>query len=328
MEKNKLEFISEIASTHNGSDKELIKLVRLLNKSRTDYIKFQIFETDELCHKTSNMYYSLKKIEISKNQWNKILSKKFDKKVILEPFDENSYEFCKKYKKKFLIKIPASEHHNEDMIYDSVLNFKKVFFNFSGFNLKEIIEFKKKFNKYKKKIILMYGFQSFPSNPRDLRLSVVEKINDSGYHTGYADHSLTNEKILTYILTSKAIDLGVNYIEKHVTLDRKKKKPDYISSFEIDEFNEYVNYFKKNHITKFRHTISLMERKYCSVMGKFAVSKNKLFKNNLLNLKNLKFLRINKIGMSKKEIQRYILQKKVLKKDISPNMIITNKFFN
>ena len=53
------------------------------------------------------------------------------------------------------------------------------------------------------------------------------------------------------MLTSKAIDLGVNYIEKHVTLDREEKKPDYISSFEINEYNEYVKYFKKDHIIKF-----------------------------------------------------------------------------
>ena len=46
-------------------------------------------------------------------------------------------------------------------------------------------------------------------------------------------------------------------------------------------------------------------------MGKFAVSKNKLFKDNIIDLKNFKFLRINKIGMSKKEIQKCILQKKI-----------------
>ena len=160
----------------------------------------------------------------------------------------------------------------------------------------------------------MYGFQSFPSNPKDLRLDIIREINDSGYDIGYADHSLTDDKILTYMLTSKSIDLGAKYIEKHITLDRRKKKPDYISSFEIDEFNKYVSYFKKDHIFKFRNSTSFMEKKYCSIMGKFAVSKNKLFKDNIIDLKNFKFLRINKIGMSKKEIQKCILQKKNLKK--------------
>ncbi len=325
---NNIRFISEIASTHNGSKKELTQLIKSLNSSKTDYIKFQIFEADELCHKTSKMYQGLKKVEIIKKQWKKILGNKFHKKIILEPFDENSYEFCKNYKKNFLIKIPASEHHNDDMIYDSVLNFKKVFFNFSGFNLNEITQFLKKFNKYKKKFVLMYGFQSFPSNPKDLRLSIVKKIKSFGYHTGYADHSLTDDKILTYLLTSKAIDLGVNYIEKHVTLDRRKKKPDYISSFEINEYNEYVKYFKKDHIIKFRETTSSMEKKYCNIMGKFAVSKNKLLKNTTINLENLKFLRTNNGGLSKKEIQRYILQKKKFKKDILSNKILTNKYFH
>ena len=61
---SKIKFISEIASTHNGSKKEIIQLIKLLDESETDYIKFQIFETDELCHKSSKMYRGLKKVEI------------------------------------------------------------------------------------------------------------------------------------------------------------------------------------------------------------------------------------------------------------------------
>ena len=59
----------------------------------------------------------------------------------------------------------------------------------------------------------MYGFQSFPSNPKDLRLDIIREINDSGYDIGYADHSLTDDKILTYMLTSKSIDLGQNILK-------------------------------------------------------------------------------------------------------------------
>lgn len=324
---SKINFISEIASTHNGSKKELIQLIKLLNKSKTDYIKFQIFELDELCHNSSKMYHGLRKVEILKKDWKKILNNKFNKKIILEPFDESSYEFCKNYKKRFSLKIPASEHHNDDMIMDAVLNFKKIFLNFSGFHIDEILEFKKKFIKFSNKIVLMYGFQSFPSNPKDLRLGIISEINNSGYDVGYADHSLTDNEILTYVLTSKSIDLGAKFIEKHITLNRKEKKPDYISSFEIDEFNRYVGYFKKNYIIKFRTTTSLMEKKYCDVMGKFAVSRDKIFKNQKIDIKNFKFLRIDKRGMTKKDIQKCILQKKKFKKNISPDTIVTNKFF-
>ena len=69
----KTEFIAEIASTHNGSVKELNKLIKQIIKGSSDYIKFQIFNNDQLCHKSSSLCKSLKKIEIKKKHWKKII---------------------------------------------------------------------------------------------------------------------------------------------------------------------------------------------------------------------------------------------------------------
>ena len=74
----------------------------------------------------------------------------------------------------------------------------------------------------------MYGFQSFPSNPEDLRLSIIKKIIKSGYKAGYADHSDTSKVIGSYLSTAQALEMGATYVEKHVTLNRNQKKPDYI----------------------------------------------------------------------------------------------------
>ena len=52
--------------------------------------------------------------------------------------DEESYKFCKIFRKKALIKISASEHDNTEMITDALKNFKKVFINISGFEIKKI----------------------------------------------------------------------------------------------------------------------------------------------------------------------------------------------
>ena len=79
------------------------------------------------------------------------------------------------------------------MINDAIKNFKKVFLNISGYNLKDIISLFKKNKNSKNKIILMYGFQSFPSDPKDLRLNILKKITKLGYKAGYADHSETKK---------------------------------------------------------------------------------------------------------------------------------------
>ena len=56
-----IKFINEIASTHDGSTKELNKLVKDIKINKGDYIKFQIFKNSELCHKTSKLFKGLKK---------------------------------------------------------------------------------------------------------------------------------------------------------------------------------------------------------------------------------------------------------------------------
>ena len=123
-----IKFINEIASTHDGSTKELNKLVKDIKINKGDYIKFQIFKNSELCHKTSKLFKGLKKIELSFKFWEKLIQKnKKRKNIILEPFDEKSYIFSKKFKKDVLIKISSSEHDNQWMINDAIKNFKKVF---------------------------------------------------------------------------------------------------------------------------------------------------------------------------------------------------------
>ena len=325
---NKIFFITEIASTHNGSVKSLKLLTNKILNSDTDYIKFQIFKNDDLCHVSSPLYKGLKKIEIKHTEWKKIINKCFIKKrVILEPFDEKSYIFCKKFKKKASIKISSSEHDNLNMISDSLKNFKEVFINISGFKMKEIIKLISKFKKYKSKFILMYGFQSFPSREKDLRLQIINELKNKKIKVGYADHSLTDDKILTYLLTSRAIGFGAKYIEKHITLKRSQKKPDYISSFEPKSINEYIKYFKKDHVFNFKKTISNNEKKYCMIMEKFAFAKENIPKNSNIKINQIKYLRTSKIGLSRYDIKKFINKKKLSLKRINENELLQKKFF-
>ena len=326
-----LKFIAEIASTHDGSSKQLINLLNKVKLRPEDFIKLQIFQNQELCHPSSKLYKGLKKIELPLKFWEKTINR-YKKKInfILEPFDEKSYIFSKKFKKDVLIKISSSEHDNYWMIRDAIKNFKKVFINISGYELSEIIRLLKKIKSSKKKVILMYGFQSFPSNPEDLRLSIIKNIVNSGYNAGYADHSDTSNIVGTYLTTAQSIELGATYIEKHITLDRNQKKPDYISSFNPNELSEYVCFFK-DQFKKFqitRNSISKKEIEYCNVMGKHAVISKKLKKNQILKYEHFKFLRTGSKGLNRDEIKNLIYKKSKVKNELKKNIIAKIDHFN
>ena len=102
---SKIKFITEIASTHNGNLKIVNFLINKHLKSSSNFIKLQIFKADQLIDKSDTNFKKFQKIQIKYQDWEKILQKYHKKtKIILEPFDFKSYNFCKKHKKKYTLK--------------------------------------------------------------------------------------------------------------------------------------------------------------------------------------------------------------------------------
>ena len=96
---NKIQFITEIASTHNGNLKIINFLIHKHLKSASNFVKLQIFKADQLVDKSDINFKKFQKIQVKYQDWEKILQKYHKKtKIILEPFDLVSYNFCKKHK--------------------------------------------------------------------------------------------------------------------------------------------------------------------------------------------------------------------------------------
>ena len=297
---NNIKIIAEIASAHNGSIKVLKKISDIAVKLKADYLKFQIFKNKNLCHNKSKYFKGLNKIEIGYDKWEKII-KKYEKKIniILEPFDEESYFFCKKFKNKNFIKISSSEQDNQFIINDAIKSFKKIFINISGYSIDEI---QKRFgNLNKNKVILMYGYQNFPTDLGKTRFKIFNKLRKKNFLLGYADHSEAEDTSLTYLGSSIAIQNGATYIEKHITLDRKKKLPDYVSSFEEFEFKNFIKYFKNFFNMLDNDVISNDEKIYKNEMGKHAVFFKSIKVNKKINKGDIKFLRTKTKGMKRSD---------------------------
>jgi len=165
MGKNRINFITEIASTHNGNFKVIERIFKNHIKTKSQYIKLQLINANELYLEGTKKNFRFKELEISKKKTTKIINAYYKKtKIILELFDESMFDFVKKFKKKIYIKISCSEADNVNFVIKVLKNFKKVFINFSGYKLDEIYYLLKKYEKYKKKIVILYGFQAYPSN--------------------------------------------------------------------------------------------------------------------------------------------------------------------
>lgn len=272
MEKNKLNFITEIASTHNGNINVVKKIFINHLKSDSDYIKFQLLNSNELYEVNSKLNKKFKKLEIAEHLIEDLILKYYKKtKIILEIFDEKSYLFAKKFSKKVLIKISCSEADNIKLILNACKNFKKVFINLSGYEISEIKKILKKVNIFKKKIVLLYGFQSFPAKHEDLRFSLFDYLKKEKFIYGYADHTFFKNYLELILSTSIAVTKGVKFIEKHVCLNQKLNPPDYISALEFIRFNKYIKDTRKiyKNVSNQSLKLSKSELKYKYSMRKF-----------------------------------------------------------
>lgn len=324
-----MNFISEIASSHRGKYNDVLKLSNLHLKSNSNYLKYQIFKTDNLYSKRDKINYEIfKKLEINYYKWEKLINKFKNKtKLILEPFDIESYNFCKKFKKSVLIKISTSETDNFELIKDALRNFKKVFINLSGYKNDEIKFIMKKFKKkkYLKKIILMYGFQSYPSDPEKIRFNLFKIFYKNKFTFGFADHSIfgISKELITCL--NLALNLKCSFFEKHVCLNIKEKPNDYISSVHFTDLNILINYIKQlkkiNLNIEKNSFFSKDELKYAEEMHKKAFFNTNVKKNSKINKKNLIFLR----SKNKGGIKRIDLEKKIffLKKNVLKNNFLT-----
>jgi len=326
MEKNlnNVEFIAEIASSHNGSTTILKKLVDKLIISNIDTVKFQIFDLDKLAHPTYKFYKILKKISISKFEYEKLIKKliKKNKKIIIEPFDLESFNFCKKFKKKISVKISVSDKHNDYYIKTALKNFDRVFISISGLKISSVEKIFKRYKK-SKKLIFTYGFQSFPSDPDKIRLGFINEMHKKGMEVCYADHTSRDNIFQNISIINQAIKSGSNIIEKHVILDKSRNYIDKVSSLDVNELINLKNFFSQQ--LKNNKNISIEEKKYSMIMERNGVFLRNLNKGQSLFRKDIIFLRTGKPGLSEEDLEKFY--KKELKNNVKKGQIIRKKYF-
>lgn len=242
----KIKVIAEIANAHQGKPEIALDLAQKSVEAGAEAIKFQIYFADEFLTTTHSRYEHFKKQSFSKETWNNLLqeTKKLDLEIYADIFGLEAFEVAKNndidgYK------IHSSDLNNTKLLEKLALQDKKVFLATGGSTILEIRYALDKLLKYNKvsEIILLHGFQAYPTKVEDSVLSRLEKLQELFCNDivkiGYSDHVSGDDKFAT-ILPLMTIPYRVSYIEKHVTLDRSAKGVDYYSSYEPNELKEFI----------------------------------------------------------------------------------------
>ncbi len=236
-------LIAETAYNHEGDFGYLVRMVESVPDD-VDAVKFHLLlNPDHYMRVDHPLYGSVKRWVFNVKKWKTIFSivRNKNKDIIVLCDDPDSLEFvlsdCPEVK--------AVEIHSSGLSDYHLLRLGSMFggiliLGIGGSSEREIrkaLEILEEFGK-RKDILLMYGFQSYPTRYEDIgfyrMLYLKERLKRP---MGYADHSPWNDDY-GLIVSALPCGFGIPIIEKHFTLDKGKERIDWQSAVSPEDLSE------------------------------------------------------------------------------------------
>lgn len=240
-----MEVIAETAMHHDG-DFEFYKELTssIVIETKTDYVKFHItLDIAEYAHEDHPAYDWLQARIFNETQWEQLFKivRENGKKLMLLFNDTKAVDFGMKYNPE-LVEIHSTCLNDITLL--NCLNSKinkgtKVVLGVGGSTLFEVENAISHIDS--KNVVLMHGFQNYPTDYNDINFNKISKIIDlyPNFEHGYADHtSWENEDNILITLFGAANRM--DFIEKHVTTLYGESRVDWQAAISIDMFNKLI----------------------------------------------------------------------------------------
>jgi len=298
---NKPYIIGETAFHHEGDKQFTLDLIKMASQLKLDAIKFHITVDIE-----NYMVANHEAIDIirpwcfNEKQWDSVLSNVKDMDIVLLCNDIKSIEYAINTKHK----IAAIEIHatglNDIFLLKKATQFDNtIILGTGGSTLDEIefaISYLKSIGKYD--ILLMHGFQNYPTDFKDIKLERMNKLSKLfNLPIGYADHTDPSDNNNEFI-SCLGIANGHNIIEKHFTHKFGEKRIDAQAAISFKQMEQIKKIAQIIHETLGKENslqLSNAELKYGNTgpMKKAIVAKKTILKGDTIKLDNIVFKRTN-----------------------------------
>ena len=321
-------FIAEIGINHEGNLNLCKKMILEAKKSGADAAKVQIVNAEDSYDVDTPSYKEFKKRTLDFSSY-KVL-KNYAKKIKIDFFatagDFQSLKIIKKLKFP-IIKVSSGVMTNSFLLEECFKTGKFLIVSNGIGNsadhrfLKSLI---RKY-RYKNKICILKCTSQYPSLPDNLNLNSIPKLKkDFNTTIGYSDHTFGIDAVMA------AICKGARVIEKHFTLDDKKKGADHKISLIPEKFRLMVK--KSNLFLKmlgkedyFMDNSLFQNRKN---MLRYLVTTKKITKNKKIDLKKINFKRIkNSNGAIDSTVSNRKFLNLKLKKNVNEGQILRKNMF-
>ena len=244
-----ISLIAETAWHHEGDFAFMKDLVsRISEESNANIIKMHItLDFDEYMQKDHPAYNDLKGWLFTEEQWDDLINivKKSQKDLMLLLNDTKAIEFASSHDPALveLHSVCLNVPRLQQCIQDFFNKETRLVVGVGGCTIEEVDYAVEAFTGYP--LILMFGFQNYPTRYQDINLSKIRKIQ-SLYPDkifGYADHTGWDEQSNELITLAVAAN-EMSYVEKHVTTLYGKERCDYSAAVSIEMFNKLTEKIK------------------------------------------------------------------------------------
>jgi N,N'-diacetyllegionaminate synthase len=293
-------IIAETAYNHEGDIAYLNRMIDEIASLKLNAVKFHLLlNIDSYMKKTHPLYNTVKQWTFTENQWDDILNHAMKKNLDIVALcdDTESIQYLARMKKKIhAIELHATSINDYFMLTEAAKFDGQIILGIGGSSISDItyaVDFLKHQGKHD--IFLMYGFQSYPTNYRDVNLSKMLTIHDLLHlPVGYADHTGFDDPNNEVISVGAAL-MGFPVLEKHYTLDFGKERIDFhaaVGKQHMERIRDLMEIALQVHGSG-HITLSEPEKAYGNIgpMKKAIVAKRDIKKGEKLNLENLWFKR-------------------------------------
>ena len=246
-------IIAELSANHMNDFEIAVKTIEAMSEAGADAVKFQTFTPDTITIDCDNEYFQIKQGTVWDGQvlhklyeeaympWDwqpklKKIAEDLGLIVFSSPFDKTSVDFLED------MDVPAYKIASFEItdvpLIEYVASKGKPIIISTGIASFEDIELAVKtcLDAGNDEIALLKCTSSYPAPLDEINLNTIPDIKEKfGVVAGLSDHTLGGE------VSTAAVAVGANIIEKHFILDRTMGGPDSEFSMEPNEFKQMVD---------------------------------------------------------------------------------------
>tara|TARA_Y100000588_G_scaffold394368_1_gene514460 strand:+ start:3816 stop:4838 length:1023 start_codon:yes stop_codon:yes gene_type:complete len=317
-------IIAETASAHQGDMNRAILITQAAAAAGTDCVKYQIWSRDECVTCDHPDYKVLGSYEFSRDQWLRVMDHAHSLRVtIAADVDDVAATELAITGGAELLKIRTTNLSHHELLQAVAESGRPIVIATGASTMDEITRAVGALENYgAQDVILMHGFQAFPTKAVDTHLRSLGLLTKQFNNlVGYADHA-DGGSPLAYLLPAAALTAGACIIEKHITIDREKKTEDYESSLNGPEFKVMIEQLRQvwSALGDAEHDLNDAEHAYRKRYKKSIVAKCHITNGQVITVDQISFKIGAELGFPADQLGSVIGN--TAAQDITPDTVI------